>query len=141
MATVWTAVAAMNCVLVSWMKWHTAFEPWIRENSSYGIRILTVHKHLFNCIERVRAGAMVEIRAQSLASVAKFPREMVSENYSPVLVQMEKAVPSLNNERREHKMEMHLHGECAQVSRRWGKEERSVDVCHDTIKTNHLSGT
>jgi hypothetical protein len=59
---------------------------------------------------------MVEICAQSLASVAKFPQEMVRENYSPVPVQMEKAAPSLNNERREHKMEMHLHGDCAQVS-------------------------
>ncbi|KAJ7805303.1 hypothetical protein B0H14DRAFT_2611477 [Mycena olivaceomarginata] len=76
MATVWTAVAAMNCVSVSWIKWHTAFEPWIRENSSYGIKILTVHEHLFNYNERVRAGAIVEICAQSLASVAKFPHEM-----------------------------------------------------------------
>jgi hypothetical protein len=40
---------------------------------------------------------------------------MMRENYSPVPLKMEKAVPSLNNERRGYKMEMHLHGDCAQV--------------------------
>jgi hypothetical protein len=108
MATVWTA-AVMNCASVSWIKWHTAFELWIRENSSYGIKILTVHEHLFNYIGQVCAGAIVEICAWSLASVAKFPHEIVRENYSPMPVQMEKAVPSLNSERREHKMEGNVH--------------------------------
>jgi hypothetical protein len=75
MATVSTTVAAVGCMSVGWVGWRTAFEPWIRENSSYGIKILIVHEHLFNCIERVCAGAIVEICAQCLASAAKFPVE------------------------------------------------------------------